>query len=93
VSETTQIAALDDRFAAKMAEIIAEQDATVEQLGKEADTVARLQLLIMAQLPATQGQLVARLKDSYRLTEVAAAINELISSGKAVNRRGKIETS
>jgi hypothetical protein len=93
VSETAVIAGLDDRFAAKMQEIITQQDATVEKLGAEADTVARLQALILAQLPATQGQLVARLKDSYRLTEVAAAISELTSSGRAVNRRGKIEAS
>jgi hypothetical protein len=93
VAETTKIAKPDDRFAARMAEIIAEEDATTEQLGAAADAAARLQLLIISMLPKHQGELIQQLQGDYRLTEVSSAITGLLAAGKAVRQKDIIKAA
>jgi len=93
VADSTRIAKPDDRFAAKMAEIIAEEDATVEQLGAAADAQARLELLILSMLPEQQGALINQLQGEYRLTEVSGAISALLSDGKVVRSKDMIKAA
>jgi hypothetical protein len=95
VAETAKIAPLDDRAAAKMAEIIAQEDATAEQLSRAADAATLLQLKILARLgqPATQGALVVGLRGEATLTEVAEAISILESDGKVTRKGDMIEAT
>lgn len=93
VAENTKIAKPDDRFASRMAEIIAEEDATTEQLGAAADAAARLQLLILSMLPKRQGELIQQLQGDYRLTEVSGAITDLLSAGKVIRQKDTIKAA
>jgi hypothetical protein len=82
---------MDGRFAAKMAEIMAQANATAEQLNAEANTFAERQMLVLARIGTgrTRGELIHACHP-LKLSEVTAAVEQLIRDGKATERGGRI---
>jgi hypothetical protein len=93
VAETTKICGMDDRFAARMAEVISSADATAEQLGKAADSMSALQLRILRELPSSQGQIIQAFRGEHSLTEVTEALGMLASDGKITRKGDTIEAA
>ena len=85
------IAKPDSRWSAKMAEIISGEDATAEKLQQAADSAASLQLIVLALLPSTKGELISQFQGKLSLTEINSAVDDLVASGRAVQRNGRIE--
>lgn len=84
VAETARIARLDDRFAARMAEIISAEDATVDQLRQAADEYGQLQLAIMRMLPDTRGEIILAFQGEHTMSEVNEALSQLETARRVV---------
>lgn len=92
VAETTKIRRVDDRAAAKMAEILAQEDATIKQLHDAADAMAQLKLNMLSLLahPRTQGELLAVLvPQGHPLSQVTEAISQLADDRKIRESGGR----
>lgn len=84
VAETAPIRALDDMAAAKMAEIIAGEDADASQLSQAATEAARVVLTVLLQLrePKTMGELIAACqREGIPMSATAEAVNSAIADG------------
>jgi hypothetical protein len=84
VAETASIRRLDDRAAAKMAEIIAGENADADQLRSAADAASRVVLTVLLALrePKTMGELIAYCqRESIPMSAVTDALDTAISDG------------
>lgn len=92
VAETTHIRGLDDRAAAKVAEILAADDATVAQLAEAADQMAGLKLTVLNLLrePASSGELLAALiPDGHAISAVNEAVSQLAADRRIREAGGR----
>lgn len=92
VAETTRIRTFDDRAAARLAEVLAQEDATVAQLSRAADAMAGLKLAVISQLtePRTRGELLAALlPDGHQLSEITEAVSQLEADRRIRESGGK----
>jgi DNA-directed RNA polymerase subunit F len=76
-----------------MAEVIAAEDATADQLRDAADAQASLQLRILELLPTTKGDLIMSFQGEYGMSEVNEAISQLADARKVVRSGDLIEAT
>lgn len=85
VAETTRIRGMDDRAAAKMAEIIAQDEATAAELQQLANDSARIALAVLAKLraePMAMGELLVACQDlNLGISQVTDALAKLQGDG------------
>ena len=83
------IRSMDDRFAAKVAEIVAAADADAGQLNQAAASVANMQLYVLGRVGSgkTRGELITACSE-LKLSEVTSAITTLTAGHKLSERGG-----
>jgi hypothetical protein len=83
---------MDDRYAAKVAEVVAAEDATAEQLNTEAQSAAERELYVLGKIGTgrTRGELVHICGGTLKLSQVNEAISQLVKDGKVADQGGRL---